>query len=252
MNAPDLAAPGAGAIVFTGPSLPPDQAAATPGIVFRQPVGEGDVFRATRSAPRVIGIIDGVFETRPSVWHKEILWAMEQGIHLVGASSMGALRAAELHRFGMVGIGRIFTAYRDGELTDDDEVAVEHGPKGAGYRPVSDALVNIRASLAAAVEQSVLAPYAADRLLAIGKAIHFKHRTYPALMEAAREQGMPGDGLDRLEAWLETGRVDQKRADAEALLEHVAAVLSGQTVPEAPDFTLNRTSFFARAKARAL
>ena len=71
----------------------------------------------------------------PTVWHKEILWAMAQGIHVFGAASIGALRAAELDAFGMRGIGRIYEAFRDGVLEDDDEVAVLHGPEELGYPP---------------------------------------------------------------------------------------------------------------------
>ena len=58
------------------------------------------------SAPRAIGIIDGVFLDVASVWHREILWALSQGVHVFGAASMGALRAAELDGFGMRGVGR--------------------------------------------------------------------------------------------------------------------------------------------------
>ena len=45
------------------------------------PVAQGDIYRAVRRRPRAIGIIDGYFEGVPAVWHKEILWAMAQGIH---------------------------------------------------------------------------------------------------------------------------------------------------------------------------
>ena len=114
------------------------------------PVAQGDVYRAALSRPRAIGIIDGYFSGAPSVWHKEILWAMSEGVPVFGAASMGALRAAELHEFGMRGIGRIFEAFRDGVLEDDDEVAVVHGPAEIGYLPASEAMVNIRATLALA------------------------------------------------------------------------------------------------------
>lgn len=238
------------AIVFTGPSLPPAEAGAVEAIAFWPPVREGDMFRAARDGPEVVGIIDGIFEAEPSVWHKEILWAMSQGIHVVGASSMGALRAAELHPFGMTGIGRIFEAYRDGDLTDDDEVAVVHGPSDAGYRPVSDALVNMRASFAAAARHRVITAELADRLVSIGKAIFFKQRTYRAVFEAARREGLPGAVLDRLADWLETGRIDQKMQDAEALLSHVSAILGGQILPRPPAFKLNRTSLFLKARRR--
>jgi hypothetical protein len=59
------------------------------------------VYQATQSHPAIIGLIDGYFEVTPTVWHKEILWAMAQGIHVHGSASIGALRAAELCSFGM-------------------------------------------------------------------------------------------------------------------------------------------------------
>ena len=97
-----------------------------------------------------IRTIDGYFDRVPAVWHKEILWAMSRGIHLFGCSSMGALRAAELEAFGMVGVGEVFRMFRDGVLEDDDEVAVIHGPSDAAYVTLTEALVNIRATLASA------------------------------------------------------------------------------------------------------
>jgi hypothetical protein len=63
---------------------------------------------------------------------------------------MGALRAAELHSFGMIGVGSIFEGYRDGTLTDDDEVTVVHSDAEGGYRPLSTAMVDMRATLARA------------------------------------------------------------------------------------------------------
>ena len=76
----------------------------------------GDVYALMKSQPRVIGIIAGVFEQVPSVWRKEILYAMSQGMRVYGSSSMGALRAAKLRSFGMQGVGRIFEDFRDGVL----------------------------------------------------------------------------------------------------------------------------------------
>ena len=97
--------------------------------MYRGPVAQGDVYRAVTAVEPLesIGIIDGQFDHVPAVWHKEILWAMDRGVHVYGSASMGALRAAELHAFGMEGVGEIFECYRDGTLEDDDEVAVVHG-----------------------------------------------------------------------------------------------------------------------------
>src|SRR5882724_12825471 len=139
------------AVIFAGPSLPPSVAAGFAGIEWRPPVRQGDVYLAALSSPAIIGIIDGYFEIVPTVWHKEILWAMAEGIHVFGAASIGALRAAELDSFGMRGIGRIYEAFRDGVLQDDDEVAVLHGPEELGYPSLTEAMVNIRATLVEAV-----------------------------------------------------------------------------------------------------
>ncbi len=102
------------AYVFAGPTISRDEvrAAADAGIVCLPPVAQGDLYRIAQGRPGAIGIIDGYFEGALSVWHKEILWAMAEGIHVFGSASMGALRAAELHAFGMRGIGPIFEAYR--------------------------------------------------------------------------------------------------------------------------------------------
>src|SRR5205814_1005092 len=111
---------------------------------YLPPVACGDVAALLPRAPAAIGIVDGFFDERPAVFHKEILHALARGVRVFGASSMGALRAAELHGFGMQGVGRIFEAFRSGELEDDDEVAVVHGDAGIAFAPTSDAMVNLR------------------------------------------------------------------------------------------------------------
>src|SRR5690606_7891959 len=116
-------------VVFAGPSLPPGELRARfPEFSFAGPAQCGDVYRAARQRPRAIGLIDGYFDHRLSVWHKELLWALSQAIPVYGAASMGALRAAELDVHGMIGVGVVYELFRRGELEEDDEVAVVHGP----------------------------------------------------------------------------------------------------------------------------
>ena len=106
-----------GIFVFVGPTMGVEEARNILDATYLPPASQGDVFRlVATSDARVIGIIDGHFNEVPSVWHKELLWAMSQGVHVLGAGSIGALRAAELEAFGMVGEGRIFEAYRSGVL----------------------------------------------------------------------------------------------------------------------------------------
>src|SRR5216110_1776771 len=114
--------------IFTGPTISAGEAKLELEAIYLPPAAEGDVYRAALHRPQAIGIIDGYFQSVPAVRHKEILWAMAKGIHVFGSASMGALRAAELWPFGMEGVGRVFGAYRDGLIEDDDEVALTHGP----------------------------------------------------------------------------------------------------------------------------
>jgi hypothetical protein len=222
------------AVIFVGPSLPPALRATDPAFEWRDPVRQGDLYQAALTRPVIIGIIDGYFEITPTVWHKEILWAMAEGIHVYGASSMGALRAAELHPFGMHGVGRIFTSYRDGILDEDDEVAVLHGPERLGYVAVTEAMVNIRATLDRAVAEGVLDGWLVPRLVEIGKNLFYKERDWETILQIAARRGLPVMPLDALMAWLGAGRVEQKRIDALEMIEtiraHVARGVESLTV----------------------
>ena len=220
------------AVIFAGPSLPPAiRPGAEPGIEWRPPVRQGDVYRVALTRPAVIGVIDGYFESVPTVWHKEILWAMAQGVHVFGAASIGALRAAELDAFGMRGIGRIYEAFRDGILEADDEVAVLHGPEELGYPPLTEAMVNIRATLDEAVRQGALVPGLAARLTDIAQARFYKERTYETILRDASASGFPDTILRDFGAWLRSGRIDQKRRDAEAMLDAIHAHLDADLPP---------------------
>jgi hypothetical protein len=230
------------AIIFAGPSLPPRlRPAAEPLIEWRAPVRQGELYRAALTRPAVIGVIDGYFEVVPTVWHKEILWAMAQGIHVFGAASIGALRAAELDVFGMRGIGQIYEAFRDGVLEDDDEVAVLHGPEELGYPPLTEAMVNIRATFAEAVRAGILPPEMAAHRTAIAKTLFYKRRTYEAVLEVAAASGLPAAPLRDLAAWLPAGHIDQKRLDAEAMLDAIRAHLAAAPPPLRVSYTLAET-----------
>jgi len=239
------------AIIFAGPTLPPLARPADPALIWHPPVRQGELYRAALTGPQIIGVIDGYFEVVPSVWHKEILWAMAQGIHVFGSASTGALRAAELHDFGMRGVGEVFEAFRNGILADDDEVAVLHGPAELGYPPVTEAMVNIRASLDAAVTAGVLDPAEAQALAGAAKALFYKERSYKAMVEAAAARGIPAGTLRRFAAWLPGGRVDRKRRDAEAMVAAIRALHASGAPPLKIGYALAETAAWRAAVARA-
>lgn len=206
-------------IVFVGPTLPVEDVESCGPFVCLPPVAQGDLYRAARARPKAIGIIDGYFSGAPSVWHKEILWAISQGVAVFGSASMGALRAAETHGFGMRGVGRVFEAFRDGALEDDDEVAVVHGPAELGYLAASEAMVNIRATLARAEIEGVVDASTRRTLEAFAKSLFFPQRNWETILEEASAQGVPHNECAKLRDWLAKGRIDQKRLDALQMLE---------------------------------
>jgi hypothetical protein len=227
MDAP-FAAGARPVFVFLGPSLPAAEVrarwpAGAPPPTLLPPVSMGDVYRLTERRPAAIAIVDGLFEQTPAVWHKEILFALSRGIRVLGASSMGALRAAELHRFGMEGIGAVFQAYRDGHINDDDEVAVAHAAADDGFRPLSDAMVSIRAGLGRARDLGLVTAAGHDRLCAHAKGSFYAERSWPALLAAAPELGLSAVEVAALADFVRRERPDVKRADALLLLDHLAA-----------------------------
>jgi hypothetical protein len=190
------------ACIFVGPTLRREEVTAViDDAVCLPPATQGDIYRAARSRrPRAIGVIDGYFCGAPSIWHKEILWALSEGIHVFGSASMGALRAAELHAFGMRGVGRIFEDFRDGRLEDDDEVAISHGPAETGYLALSQPMVNIRATLRARKPQRDLPGRARcdrqfDRRFAERRWHNILARVWPSVTKPSR----------RAATWLSNG-----------------------------------------------
>ena len=125
----------------------------------------------------------------------------------------------------MIGVGKIFEAFRDGRyppfterFEDDDEVAVIHGPADLGSRPLSDALVDLRECLARAEAGGVIDRLARDCLLERLKALPFGQRNFQTLLRFATE-GLGATASEAHSADLTRHRVSQKREDAIALLQ---------------------------------
>jgi hypothetical protein len=237
--------------IFTGPTLSAVEGKQQLDALFFPPAAQGDVYRAALGKPVAIGIIDGYFDHVPSVSHKEILWAMAQGVHVLGAASMGALRAAELSLFGMEGVGDIYNAYARGELVADDEVAVAHASAEDGYRPLSEARVNLRATLRAAELAGVIPTATRERLEEVVRGLFYPDRCYPLLLRRAAEEGLPPGHLEALRAFLPKGRVDQKRLDALALLGVMRERFAGGAEPKRVRYHFEPTDAWEHIRERA-
>lgn len=221
--------------VFLGPSLPQHKAARILTANYYPPVRLGDVYRLLATGVKTIVIIDGVFHNMTPVWQREIVAALDLGISVVGASSMGALRAAELDRLGMVGVGRIYEWYRDGVIDGDDEVALLHAEAALGYQPISEPLVNIRHNLALAVERDILRADEADALIAHAKRRYFGERSYHLLLQLPLVAALSPDRRADLTDLLTENPVNLKQLDALAALKHCASM--GAATPGPADST---------------
>jgi TfuA protein len=160
-------------VVFLGPSLARAEAEALIAADYRPPIRRGDLEAVERGRPVVI--LDGEFDQSLSVSPKEILRCLEAGSVVLGASSMGALRAAELAPLGMIGVGRIFELYRTGQIDGDDEVAVSYCPLTMQAHTIP--LVNIRCWLESARCAGCLESTEPERILRRARRIFYADRT---------------------------------------------------------------------------
>lgn len=211
-------------IIYLGPSLPLHEAElilpSGSAVQYCPPVKRGDLAAAIAAKPKIIGIIDGLFFENASVGHREILGAMKVGIRVIGASSMGALRAAELSSFGMEGVGEVYRRYQEGEIESDDEVALICDP--VSNTALSEALVNIRITLEKAESSGIITPEERMALFSEAQKRYYPDRTWTQVIRGA---GLPSDRTEEILLWVKTSRVEQKQDDAKAALKYIATLM---------------------------
>jgi hypothetical protein len=227
-------------VVFAGPSLGARHRTLAPRAQWRPPAEAGDILRLRLRPGLTICLIDGYFDHRPAVRHKEILLALAQGARVIGAASIGALRAAEMHAFGMEGVGAIWRAYAAGRISGDDEVALVHAGEERDWRPLSVPLVELRATMCRLLRARRISAEQARAALKGARAVHYVGRSW-AELEAAGGLAPP------LRTLLEAEHVPQKTIDACAALRRALEPRPGP--PQRPQPV---TTSFVRALAKEL
>ncbi|MCK9590800.1 MAG: TfuA-related McrA-glycine thioamidation protein [Methanoregula sp.] len=210
-------------IVFLGPSLERSAAEKILSAEYRPPAKRGDLLAAVHDGAMIIGLIDGVFHQESAVAHREILTAIKKGVRVVGASSMGALRAAEMDTLGMVGIGEIYRMYKSGELESDDEVALVFDPSSG--LALSEPLINIRFTLKRAMKEEIIDTSVHDTLLASARSLFYPKRTYRSIVSGAVD-ALDEITRERFLNWVTSGSCDQKKEDAVAALEYMRRMVN--------------------------
>jgi hypothetical protein len=167
-------------VIFAGPTLATSECARSLARPFRlrPPVARTDVAKLVNRATEVgvLVIVDGLFHERLAVGHAELRDAIEQGWQVWGVSSMGAIRAREMERFGMRGFGRVFDRFRAEEDFQDDEVALLH-EAAPPYRPLTEPLVHMRVAIDHLVERGLVNRRSANTVVNDLKSSWFGDRT---------------------------------------------------------------------------
>jgi len=202
-------------VLFTGPSLHPCETTHLKDAMVLPPIKRGDLASVVPFDPEVIAIIDGEFYQSLAVSPKEILPFLEKGVRVYGAASMGALRAVELEKFGMIGVGRVFRLFRLGLLDCDDEVALTYCPWT--YEAHSEPLVNTRYALRSAVRRRILTRAEAGTILETVKSTYFPERTRALMLRIACRVLGP-ERAAALGDFLAAKPVNAKTGDARSLL----------------------------------
>jgi hypothetical protein len=207
--------------VFLGPSA--DRSAIAerlPGAELLPPLARGGLHQARERGAEVLLIIDGVFAHTLAVSPREVVDVVRDGAAVFGASSMGALRAADCRHAGVQGIGLVYRLYRAGLILSDDDVAVATEGEGE-FRALSVALVNVRVALSRAVRKRLLGPDVARQIFAAAEATYFPHRTWRGILKDAGDAGRDLDPA--VVRFLQS--VDVKRDDALAAASQVAGAV---------------------------
>ena len=141
-------------VIFMGPTLSVEKAKDILDADYRPPAKKGDILQLIPTDVKVVGIIDGYFlQDYPPTPIEIYNLLRKKDLMVMGSSSLGALRAVELRKFGMIGIGKIFNLFFKGVLDADDEVAVTF----TGYSEYkSDALIDIRYNLFLALKNKII------------------------------------------------------------------------------------------------
>jgi hypothetical protein len=156
-------------IVFGGPSIALWSKEERGSFEIRPPIQRRDLNDLIDTPPGICIIIDGVFGGKMSITPTECRVLLEKGWMLLGSSSMGALRAADLWSLGMIGVGDIYNMYRLGKCTSDAEVAVVYDQDTFEEKTIS--LVHVKSILGYLSCRGEIDRGTAEKLLTLGKKI---------------------------------------------------------------------------------
>jgi TfuA protein len=210
-------------VIFLGPSLSRDKARKILDADYRLPAKKGDLLKLILKEVNIVGLVDGYFlQDYPPTPIEVYNLVRKRDVKVLGSSSLGALRAVELGKYGMIGIGKIFRLFRDGILDSDDEVAVTFTDY-MNYK--SEALIDIRYNLFLAQKYKIIDNITRRSILKISKQTYFPYRTYEDILDKCKlKYPEIHSQLESFRDYVLNNKKSLKEMDAVRLLKHIKSI----------------------------
>jgi TfuA protein len=210
-------------VIFLGPSLSRDKARKILDADYRLPAKKGDLLKLILKEVNIVGLVDGYFlQDYPPTPIEVYNLVRKRDVKVLGSSSLGALRAVELGKYGMIGIGKIFRLFRDGILDSDDEVAVTFTDY-MNYK--SEALIDIRYNLFLAQKYKIIDNMTRRSILKISKQTYFPYRVYEDILDkCALKYPEIHSQLESFRDYVLNNKKSLKEMDAVRLLKHIKSI----------------------------
>lgn len=210
-------------VIFLGPSLSRQKAKNILEADYRPPAKKGDLLRLADLTKDIamVGLVDGFFlQDYPPTPIEVYQLATKKNILLVGAASLGALRAVELEKFGMIGIGKIFELYKTGKIDGDDEVAVTF--EEGRHTLQSEAMIDIRFNLFIARRKGIIDESTKRQITKVAKNVYFPFRNYTDILDLSKRQYPLSDSyIESFRAYITSNRESLKERDTIKLLKYI-------------------------------
>src|SRR5574339_233720 len=209
-------------IVFLGPSLSIEKARKIINAEFLPPAKKGDFIKLSLiSEKKIIILIDGVFlQDYPPTPIEVFQVVNKNNFQVYGASSLVALRAVELEKFGMKGYGQVFELFKKNIINSDDEVAVTFDNS---YNLLSEAMIDIRYNLFLAFKKGIIDKETKQLITRTAKKIYFPFRSYENIVKKSIElYSDTRDTIEDFHNFVSTQRQSLKELDAMGILKKIA------------------------------
>jgi hypothetical protein len=210
-------------VIFLGPSLSTEKARKILDADYRLPAKKGDLLQLILKEVNIVGLIDGYFlQDYPPTPIEVYNLVKKRNVKVFGSSSLGALRAVELGKYGMIGIGKIFSLFRDGILESDDEVAVTFTDY-TNYK--SEALIDIRYNLFLAQKYKIIDSKTRRSILKVSKQTYFPYRTYEDILDKCKSKYPEiNSQIESFRSYILKNKVSLKERDAMRLLKLIKSI----------------------------